>query len=54
MSLEQELATFKAEFLQTAPAGRAALYEAKIEELRADFAQERAVSVGETAPKLPR
>jgi peroxiredoxin len=52
MSLEQELAAFKAEFLRTAPAGRAALYEAKIEELRADFAQERAVNVGDTAPNF--
>jgi peroxiredoxin len=50
MSLEQELAAFKAEFSRTAPAGRAALYEAKIEELRADFALERAVKVNETAP----
>jgi peroxiredoxin len=50
MSLEQELSAFKAEFSRTAPAGRAALYEAKIEELRADFALERAVNVGGTAP----
>lgn len=50
MSLEQELAAFKAEFSRTAPAGRAALYEAKIEELRAAFALERAVNVNETAP----
>jgi peroxiredoxin len=50
MGLEQELDAFKAEFLRTAPAGRAALYEAKIEELRADFALETAVNVDETAP----
>lgn len=50
MSLEQELAAFKAEFSRTAPTGRAALYEAKIEELRADFALASAVGVGETAP----
>jgi peroxiredoxin len=50
MSLEQELAAFKAEFSRTAPAGRAALYEAKIEELRADFALASAVSVDEAAP----
>src|SRR5260370_29441729 len=50
MSLEQELAAFKAEFSRTAPAGRAALYEAKIEELRSDFALERAVKPGDTAP----
>ena len=50
MSLEQELAAFKAEFSRTAPPGRAALYEAKIEELRADFASASAINVGETAP----
>ena len=50
MSLEQELASFKAEFSRTAPAGRAALYEAKIEELRADFASATAINVGDTAP----
>jgi len=50
MSLEQELAAFKAAFSRTAPAGRAALYEAKIEELRADFALESAVGVDEAAP----
>jgi peroxiredoxin len=52
MSLEQELASFKAEFLRTAPAGRAALYEAKIEELRADFALASAVGVDEAAPNF--
>jgi peroxiredoxin len=50
MSLEQELAAFKAEFSRTGPAGRAALYEAKIEELRADFALASAVGVDEAAP----
>lgn len=40
MGLDQQLADFKAEFLRTAPAGRPALYEAKIEELRAGFALE--------------
>jgi peroxiredoxin len=50
MSLEQQLASFKAEFSRTAPAGRAALYEAKIEELRADFALASAVGVDEAAP----
>ena len=50
MSLEQELAAFKAEFSRTAPAGRAALYEAKIEELRADFALASAIGVDEVAP----
>jgi peroxiredoxin len=50
MGLEQELAAFKAEFGRTAPAGRAALYEAKIEELRAGFALEKAIGVNRTAP----
>ena len=50
MNLEQELAAFKAEFSRTAPAGRAALYEAKIEELRADFALASAVGADEAAP----
>ena len=50
MSLEHELASFKAEFSRTAPAGRAALYEAKIEELRADFALASAVGADEAAP----
>jgi peroxiredoxin len=50
MSLKRELAAFKTEFSRTAPAGRAALYEAKIEELRADFALARAVNVSDAAP----
>lgn len=50
MGLEQQLAAFKAEFARTAPAGRAALYEAKIEELRASFALQAAIGVGAQAP----
>lgn len=50
MSLEQELAAFKAEFMRIAPAGRPALYEAKIEELRASFAREEAIGLGANAP----
>jgi peroxiredoxin len=50
MSLEEELGAFKTEFSRTAPPGRAALYEAKIEELRADFASATAINVGDTAP----
>ena len=38
MGLEQQLAEFRAEFARAAPPGRSALYEAKIEELRASFA----------------
>ncbi len=47
MGLEQQLAAFKAEFARTAPAGRPALYEAKIEELRASFALEAALGTGD-------
>lgn len=50
MALEQELAAFQAEFARTAPEGRVALYEAKIEDLRATFAQEQAIGVGDKAP----
>ena len=55
MGLDQQLADFKAEFLRTAPSGRATLYEAKIEELRASFALEAAIGVGAIAPdfRLP-
>ena len=56
MGLDQQLADFKAEFLRTAPTGRPALYEAKIEELRAGFALvEAAVGVDARAPdfRLP-
>jgi peroxiredoxin len=50
MGLEQQLAAFKAEFARTAPVGRPALYAAKIEELRASFALEQAVGIGDRAP----
>lgn len=50
MGLDQQLADFRAEFARTAPAGRAALHEAKIEELRAAFATEKALAVGHRAP----
>jgi peroxiredoxin len=50
MGLEQQLAALKAEFARTAPAGRAALYAAKIEELRASFVLQRAVGTGDQAP----
>lgn len=55
MALEQQLEDFKAQFLRTAPAGRPALYEAKIEELRSSFAIEAAAGVGSIAPdfRLP-
>ena len=50
MGLEQELNAFKAQFARTAPAGRPALYEANIEELRRSFAREKAVGPGDAAP----
>jgi peroxiredoxin len=50
MGLEQQLAAFKAEFARTAPAGRPALYEAKIKELRASFVLEEAIRIDDQAP----
>jgi peroxiredoxin len=50
MGLQQQLDMFKVEFARTAPVGRPALYEAKIEELRASFALERAIRTGDQAP----
>src|SRR5260370_11441566 len=50
MGLEEDLATFRAEFERTAPSGRAALYSAKIEELRGRFLLEDARAVGDEAP----
>lgn len=55
MGLQQKLDAFRAEFARTAPAGRSALYEAKIEELRASFALKRSIGLGDPAPdfRLP-
>jgi peroxiredoxin len=50
MGLKQELDAFKAQFVQTAPAGRFALYTAKIEELRQSFARDNAITEGDIAP----
>lgn len=50
MSLDHDLAALKAEFARTAPAGKPALYEAKIAELRASFALDAAIGVGDEAP----
>jgi len=50
MGLQQQLDAFRAEFAHTAPPGRPALYEAKIEELRANFALETAIRIGDKAP----
>jgi hypothetical protein len=43
---------FREQFLRTFPAGRATLYEAKIEELRTNFTLEAAAGVG-TKPAPP-
>jgi hypothetical protein len=51
MGLEQQLADLRAQFARTAPAGRPAFDEAKIEELRASFAIARAL-VGAIPPAL--
>ncbi|TDY27083.1 peroxiredoxin [Paraburkholderia sp. BL6665CI2N2] len=50
MKLQEQLDNFRAEFARTAPSGRAALYEARIEELRASFVLDHAVGVGDEAP----
>jgi peroxiredoxin len=50
MELDLELAAFRAEFERTAPAGRVALYEAKIEELRATFPITDVLAIGQQAP----
>jgi len=50
MGLERDLTDFQAEFERTAPPGRAALYSAKIAELRARFPLENVLAVGDTAP----
>jgi len=50
MSLQQELDAFRAEFERTAPAGRAALYNAKVEELARAFPRDRIPGAGAPAP----
>src|SRR5258705_5916976 len=50
MGLEEELAAFRAEFERSARSGRAALYSAKIEELRGRFSRNDALAVGDEAP----
>jgi peroxiredoxin len=50
MRLEQELSNYRAEFERTAPAGRAALYSSKVEELRASFPLGDTLAVGDEAP----
>lgn len=50
MTLTEELAAYRADFTRTAPAGRPALYTAKIEELRARFVVDAIPQVGDSAP----
>ena len=50
MTLEQQLADFRAEWERTAPEGRAALYNAKIGELRAGSLFDQALRTGQSAP----
>jgi thiol-disulfide isomerase/thioredoxin len=47
MSLQQELDDLRG---RTAPPGRAALYDAKVEELQRNFPIEKALKTGERAP----
>jgi peroxiredoxin len=50
IDLEHQLREFRAAFASTAPDGRVALYEAKIEELRLLFAERVAMKEGDYAP----
>lgn len=50
MELDLELAAFRAEYERTAPAERVALYETKVEELRAAFPIADVLAIGEQAP----
>jgi peroxiredoxin len=52
IDLEQELREYQAQFAVNAPAGRAALYQAKIDELRSKFAFQDALKVGDRAPQF--
>lgn len=50
MTLQSQLEAIKAEFAEKAPPGRVALYEAKIEQLRSEFALEESLQRGTIAP----
>ena len=50
MSLKAELDTLRAEFVRSAPPGRAELYDAKVEELQQAFPIEKALKTGGYAP----
>jgi len=50
MSLQDELDALRAEFVRSAPPGRAALYDAKVDELRRTFPIKKALKTGDHAP----
>lgn len=50
MGLIEQLAAYKEEFARNAPPGRVDLYEAKIAELRAEFAKRSGIGAGDMAP----
>src|SRR5260370_13319531 len=50
MSRQDELDALRAEFVRSAPPGRAALYDAKVDELRRTFPIEKAVKRGDHGP----
>jgi peroxiredoxin len=50
MSLQAKLDALRAEFVRTAPPGRAALYDAKVEELQQTFPIEKSLKTGDLAP----
>jgi peroxiredoxin len=50
MSLKAELDALRAEFVRSAPPGRAELYDAKVEELQRAFPIEKALKTGDHAP----
>ena len=50
MSLQDELDALRTEFVRSAPPGRAALYDAKVDELRRTFPIKKALKTGDYAP----
>jgi peroxiredoxin len=52
MGLQEELDDFRAEFIRTAPPGRAELFDAKVDELRRQFPIEAALKQGGLAPEF--
>ena len=52
MNLQDESDALRAEFIRTAPPGRAELYDAKVEELQRTFPIEKAMKTGDHAPEF--